>query len=966
VQRRRYSEQPIQITHGPLSLHGTPPGLPQIGTPHRLAGDEGLPPADDKVPPMRRSSGERWMRGGIAGVMAVVALLVSRPAAGAQFTHSSVVTRDGNPMLLVDGRPFFFYGAAFFYERIPAPRWRASMLALRKLGFNTLDLYVPWNWHEPADGDFDFDGRTNARRNLRAVLALARELRFKLIVRPGPVIRNEWRNGGYPAWLLTRAEYGMPLHDVLEGRYPATATLQNANSDEAAAQWLSNPTHMTYATRWLRTALAEFVPVADLVVAVQLDDDQGAYIDNQTWPAPNFQAYMRTLEAVVRGVVGSRLPVFINTYEMKVTASAPVWAMGNWYQSDAYSIGEHDRAALEFSTGLLQTQTRFPVAISEFQAGWLAAPEDPAPRPADPSNTTLALHTLLGLGARGAIDFPAQDTVNPAGWEAPFANAAYRWDAALDDGLVPSARYAPTKRFGDLVRDDGSALAAARRLADGAIAYLTSAYDERRQTNADVFAIAARTMEAQQACRARNLTCDLVDLRFGSDATLRRYSFLVVPRAVPEPLNATARRRLAHYRAGGGHVLARPPDVVTPRNGGIADATVLVAADGRAFFDVVNYDWRPRKIPATRIRLPAGRTWTIGPLMVAPRDAVLLRFNPAVGRHPALFPAPRRLDSTRAANASGASGPTAVSAVCTRATGVRAEKPRGAEAAYGTAVAGAVRESPVAGAAGELPVAEAASELPVAEAAGEPRVIQDDRAADGYARLTLTNDLISVTLAPNAGARAFRFSARSAADCPALNVFTSVGSLRDDVAIAPPLSSSDRIGKHTRSFPAGMFNRPFTLTRRSAAGGAASATLVYEAPDVVPNGGRFERTIAIDAAEPGFTMIERATFAAGPRSAAQRVVRYDNFDTRAATTLDESADGAVGFFYPQARYVAIVAWRRGEVEHAQLIPERTSTVLRLQFGQGESRTRYLLEPAADIGAAQTLILKERGTVASKR
>ena len=151
---------------------------------------------------------------------------------------------DGNPQLQVDGKPFYFFGGAFFYDRIPAERWRDAMLEMRAAGANTLDLYVPWNWHETAEGAFDFDGHTNPRRNLRLVLRLARELGFHLIVRPGPVIRNEWRNGGYPAWLLTRPDYGMPLHDILEGRYPATATLQNAHSDAAAAQWLRNPTHL--------------------------------------------------------------------------------------------------------------------------------------------------------------------------------------------------------------------------------------------------------------------------------------------------------------------------------------------------------------------------------------------------------------------------------------------------------------------------------------------------------------------------------------------------------------------------------------------------------------------------------------------------------------------------------------------------------------------------------------------------
>jgi hypothetical protein len=850
------------------------------------------------------------------------ALLPARGTGEPAFTHSAIVTRDGYPTLLVDGRPFFFYGAAFFYERLPAPQWRASMLALRTLGFNTLDLYVPWNWHELDDGDYDFDGRTNPRRNLRAVLALARELQFKLIVRPGPVIRNEWRNGGYPAWLLTRPEYGMPLHDILEGRYPSTATLQNANSDDAAAQWLANATHMRYASRWLRTALHEFVPFADQLVAVQLDDDQGAYIDNQTWPAPHLAAYLGALETVVRSVVGSQLPVFINTYEMKVTASAPVWAMGNWYQSEAYSIGEHDRAALEFSTGLLQTQTRFPVAMSEFQAGWLAPPEDPAPRAADPTNTTLALHTLLGLGMRGVIDFPAQDTINPAGWEAPFANLAYAWDAALDVSLAPSARYAPTKRFGDLVRTDGAALADARRLADGAIAYLPSAYDERRQTNADVFAIVARTQAAQQACRARHLTCNLVDLRFIADGELRRYPFLIVPR-IPnaQPLTQLARARLARYRGDGGRIVGKPPDVVTPVGGGIADATVLLARDGTAFLDIVNYDAVPRAIPATRIALPNGRTWEVGPLRIPARDALLLRDRGSATSHP--------ISDARASTDEGTSrvvpGPPAAQPQ------EQPQKPQGINDL-----------SP-------------ATRL----------LLDDDRAADGYPRLTLSNDLVNVTLAPNAGARAFSF-AGSSGGCSGKNVFTSVGALRDDVALQPPVSSADRIGKYTRSFPAGMFNRPYHVATSMTRANAASVTLQYTAPDVIPGGAQFERTVEMRAGEPGFTIAGRALFGAGANAGVQRAVRYDSFDTRGATIFDDRANGAIGFFYGDTHCVAVVAWPVARIEDAQLIPERTSMVLRLQFASGESRTRYTLEPAADPEAARATMLKERATVSAKR
>jgi hypothetical protein len=66
-------------------------------------------------------------------------------------------------------------------------------------------------------------------------------------------------------------------------------------------------------------------------------------------------------------------------------------------------------------------------------------------------------------------------------------------------------------------------------------------------------------------------------LRFVSDAALHRYPFIVVPAVQPvRPMIAAVRARLARYRAGGGRTLAQPPVVVTPRSGGIPDATPLL------------------------------------------------------------------------------------------------------------------------------------------------------------------------------------------------------------------------------------------------------------------------------------------------------------------------------------------------------------------------------------------------------
>jgi len=71
------------------------------------------------------------------------------------------------PELRVDGVPFFLHAAQFDYFRIPPDLWFRSLDRYRELGINTIDLRIPWNWHEIGDAEFDFDGHTNPRRNLR-------------------------------------------------------------------------------------------------------------------------------------------------------------------------------------------------------------------------------------------------------------------------------------------------------------------------------------------------------------------------------------------------------------------------------------------------------------------------------------------------------------------------------------------------------------------------------------------------------------------------------------------------------------------------------------------------------------------------------------------------------------------------------------------------------------------------------
>ncbi|HUA09159.1 MAG TPA: beta-galactosidase [Candidatus Acidoferrales bacterium] len=483
-------------------------------------------------------------------------------------------------------KPFFVYGASFFYERTPVAQWRSDLERYRAMGINTIDLYLMWNWHEPDAHTIDFDGRTNPQRNLRKLFRLIHSLGFKVIVRPGPVIRNEWRNGGYPDWLLKRPEYNMPLHDILEGRYPATATLQNAHADAAANEWLHNPVHMKYAAKWLHDVLTEIEPWSRDVIAIALDDDQGAYLDNDTYPAPHWHAYINWLKAQVQATAGTRVPLFINTYQMKVTAATPVWAWGNWYQSDAYRIDDHDIEQLAFSIGLLQTQPgNKPLMTSEFQAGWLQGANETKPRASAPENTTIALHEMLQMGVHGIVNFPLQDTRNPAGYEAPWANWFYGWGAALDVNGNPSPRYGPTAAFGEFVRRYGALLVTMHPVVDRAVAWRGDA---------------GATIAQLAQCRALALSCRLYDPRFQK-----------APHAT-------------------GH----------SSSGGLRDAALLVTAGGRrAILDVFNAGLGERDTARTSV-VVGGRRYVIPPLHLAPGAAIdiPLGFTPPPAHPIAVLP----------------------------------------------------------------------------------------------------------------------------------------------------------------------------------------------------------------------------------------------------------------------------------------------------------------------------------------
>lgn len=91
-----------------------------------------------------------------------------------------------------------FYAGAMHYWRVPRAKWAACLRAIHGLGLTLVETYVPWRVHEPARGDFDWDGELD----LPAFIDAARAAGLGVVLRPGPHVNAELTSFGMPDWVL--------------------------------------------------------------------------------------------------------------------------------------------------------------------------------------------------------------------------------------------------------------------------------------------------------------------------------------------------------------------------------------------------------------------------------------------------------------------------------------------------------------------------------------------------------------------------------------------------------------------------------------------------------------------------------------------------------------------------------------------------------------------------------------------
>ena len=105
-----------------------------------------------------------------------------------------------NQYLTKNGKPFICRMGEIHFSRVPEECWEEALIKMRDGGIDVVASYVFWIHHEETEGEIRFDGN----RNIGKFLKICKKVGLPFVMRIGPWVHGEARNGGFPDWLARK------------------------------------------------------------------------------------------------------------------------------------------------------------------------------------------------------------------------------------------------------------------------------------------------------------------------------------------------------------------------------------------------------------------------------------------------------------------------------------------------------------------------------------------------------------------------------------------------------------------------------------------------------------------------------------------------------------------------------------------------------------------------------------------
>lgn len=507
-------------------------------------------------------------------------------------------------------RPVWTLGGELEYYRSDPAHWEQRLEVCAGVGYNTIQTYVPWNVHESQPGRLDFAGATSpvlvddhvdqytietppdqianggltgrvvANTNLEGFLGACARHQMQVILRPGPFISDEWRNGGLPDWLLNagfprmymRGPSGSPLQPGFPFSPPVANQLGGGPEFYFVGPSYASEEFLASADRWLAGFAAFARPWLATnggpVVAVQVDDEICYYyrfgpFEVDYHPAVLARYHAQTGEDAPRGWPAPGGPP---------AALAPAF---RWQRFKAQQLGGYLRhLAAELRAGGIdvpithehELQLSPPAGYSEL-AGAVDA-LNPEFYNGDPGPWSLPLNELCAQAVRAAQD-PGRQVVaaelDPSSELLRYLLIGEGLDGALGFTYTegaPDAAVSALQRVGRTIRTAGDRLAAPSRRVDTAIVWCPQQFwapygSANFGFDRDVRNVAERDMPALASLLVRSgMAFDLLDTDVAATSDYNRYPAIWL--AASDLLPRSTQSNLVAYVKSGGRLVCWP------------------------------------------------------------------------------------------------------------------------------------------------------------------------------------------------------------------------------------------------------------------------------------------------------------------------------------------------------------------------------------------------------------------------
>lgn len=364
-----------------------------------------------------------------------------------QFYHPDRVRYDRD-CFTIEGEDIFILSAAFHYFRVPQELWTDRFRKIKEAGFNTVETYVPWNWHERnmPKGVKDFS-QCNFE-DLKAWLKMAHE-EFGLytIVRPGPFICAEWAGGAYPRWLAK----------FCPEKYEDSFWLRSNDPEHVkwSKHWYDAVTPVFAAEQLTRKKKGE-----KGIIMVQLENEY-IYFD---MASDKKEAFLKALAA---SCISNGIDVPLFTCVTPEVRGSKDKVISQFFDMDNQYVWWNMHEAKNRLEDLKKVQPNAPAFVCELQGGWFSTVGGGLSEDSYLDGRHARGIALMGMagGATGLNYYMFFGGTHFAGWGARRMTTSYDYGAPLKESGGVGEKYAAVKGIGELVELFGKQLARSKEVA---------------------------------------------------------------------------------------------------------------------------------------------------------------------------------------------------------------------------------------------------------------------------------------------------------------------------------------------------------------------------------------------------------------------------------------------------------------------------------------------------------------------